>query len=82
MAGPGSSQGLSIADAVHELCRWAVAEQGSAYPVPRLHPLASGDQLAVIGAGLLDWAAVAPSEQADAALEAWRSQLAALRRIL
>ena len=56
--------GASIADASHELARWcataaqlAISASHGAHPVvptvPRLQPLASGDQLLVLGRELL-----------------------------
>jgi hypothetical protein len=62
---------------VHRLCVWAVTQQGLDAPVPLLHPLASGDQLAVIGRELLDWVEAASSTDA---LAAWRIELDRVRR--
>jgi hypothetical protein len=69
----------SIATEVHRLCCWAAAAQGLPYPVPRLNPLASGDQLAVIGAGLIDWVSADESEAAGSVLESWRARVLELR---
>jgi hypothetical protein len=69
----------SIATEVHRLCCWAASAQGLPYPVPQLHPLASGDQLAVIGTGLLDWASADESEAAGSVLESWRARVLELR---
>jgi hypothetical protein len=64
----------SIAAECHALAVWAAAVSGSPDPVPRLHPLASGDQLAVIGRELLERAA-----PGDAPLESWRERIRRLR---
>jgi hypothetical protein len=66
----------SLAGAVHSLCVWAAAAQGVDAPVPRLHPLASGDQLSVIGREFLEWAEAAPDPEA---IDRWRQQMARLR---
>jgi len=69
--------GRSVAAAVHDLCAWAAQRQGIATPVPVLNPLASGDQLWVIGREFLDWAEHTP----DAAGETrWRDEIALLRQ--
>lgn len=72
----------SVAAEVHALCCWAVSAQGLPYAVPVLHPLASGDQLAVIGGGVLDWAVDEASGHADSVLEEWRSRMRGLRALL
>jgi hypothetical protein len=64
----------SVAAECHALSVWAARGSGSLVPVPRLHPLASGDQLAVIGRELLDAA-----ERGDARLEPWRERVRRLR---
>jgi hypothetical protein len=69
--------GESVGEAVHRLCVWAVTRQGLDAPVPLLHPLASGDQLAVIGRELLDWVEATSSTDA---LAAWRIELDRVRR--
>lgn len=69
----------SAAAAVHRLCTWAAAEQGIEAAVPRLHPLASGDQLAVIGREFLTWAESASGASAVAALAHWRGEVDRLR---
>jgi hypothetical protein len=67
--------GGSAASAVHELACWAAAASGVPDQVPVLHPLASGDQLAVVGRDLLDQA-----ERGDGALlEQWRERIQVLR---
>lgn len=67
----------SVADVVHQTAAWAVSRQELAHEVPRLHPLASGDQLAVIGRDFLDWAAAGPDRQGD--LAQWRERIERLR---
>jgi hypothetical protein len=67
----------SVAAEVHALAAWAAAAQGVGEPVPQLHPLASADQLAVVGQDLLDWL---DSEQGDpAVLEVWHRRVQQLR---
>ena len=70
----------SVSAEVHALAEWAAAAQGVGDPVPRLHPLASADQLAVVGRDLLDWL---DSDQGDpAVLEAWRCRVQQLRDVV
>ena len=66
----------SIAVAVHQICAWAADRQGAPASVPVLHPLASGDQLAVVGREFLVW--IEATSDADA-LERWRSDIGRLR---
>lgn len=64
----------SLAAEAHAIAAWAATASGVADPVPVLHPLASGDQLAVIGGELLDQAA------ADGdVLPEWRDRIQLLR---
>ncbi|MCZ3387561.1 MAG: hypothetical protein LH645_00180 [Actinomycetia bacterium] len=69
--------GDSVADAVHEAAVWAAAAQGIDQQVPRLHPLASADQLSVVGGDFLDW--VASADGRAAALQEWRGLVERLR---
>ena len=69
--------GRSVAAAVHDLCSWAVHQQGMTAPVPVLHPLASGDQLAVIGGEFLDWVELAGD---PSALSQWRGRVDLIRQ--
>jgi hypothetical protein len=64
----------SIAAECHALAAWAAAASGTPDPVPRLHPLASGDQLAVVGREFLVRAA-----RGEAPLEPWRERMRRLR---
>ena len=66
----------SVSTAVHDLCSWAAAAQGFETPVPVLNPLASGDQLTVIGREFLAWASTQPDVDA---LEDWRTEVGLLR---
>jgi hypothetical protein len=67
----------SVAAEAHTIAVWAAAAQGAPHPVPRLHPLASADQLAVVGRDLLDWL---DSGQGDpAVLGAWRERVQQLK---
>ena len=77
--------GESVALAVHRLCVWAAAQQGITAPVPLLHPLATADQLTVIGRDFLEWvtskAAGTDAAQSSAeALDTWRTELDRIRR--
>ena len=69
--------GSSVADAVHQAAVWAASAQGISDLVPRLHPLASADQLGVVGGDLLDW--VAAADGREAVLEQWRALIERLR---
>ncbi len=71
--------GTSIAVAVHQICARAAARQSAPASVPVLHPLASGDQLAVVGREFLAW--IVASSDADA-LERWRSDIGRLRAVV
>jgi hypothetical protein len=68
--------GQSVGDAVHALCAWAAGTQGIVQPVPRLHPLASGDLLQVVGRDFLDWAGSDPTARS---LDHWRLQVRRIR---
>lgn len=70
----------SVAAEVHALATWAAAAQGVEHPVPRLHPLASADQLAVVGRELLDWLD-ADLRDGDV-LQTWRRRVAQLRAVV
>ncbi len=77
--------GESVAVSVHRICVWAVTQQGIAAPVPVLHPLASADQLTVIGREFLEWVASdAAASDAGAshvgALNTWRTEVDRIRR--
>ncbi len=67
----------SVAEAAHTLALWSVSAQGLAHRVPRLHPLASGDQLTVVGTEFLDWVGDEPGRR-DALAE-WRERIDQLR---
>ena len=69
--------GRSVATAVHDLCVWAAGREGVPSPVPLLHPLASGDQLWVIGSEFLEWIELSADQQA---LSTWRDELDQIRR--
>ncbi len=69
--------GASAAEASQALASWAASTQRVPHPVPRLHPLASGDQLAVVGRDFLDWVDQEPGR--DAALAEWRHRIDQLR---
>ena len=71
-------EGESVAAAVHRVCVWAAEQQGIAAPVPVLRPLASADQLTVIGREFLDWAGAASASEA---LPAWRAEVDRIRRV-
>ena len=71
--------GASIADAAYRLSQWAAGAMGVPEPVPRLHPLASGDQLAVVGRELLGWAEV--NDEASV-IEEWRRRVSPLREVV
>jgi hypothetical protein len=62
----------SVAIAVHDLCVWAARSQGIDDRVPVLHPLATGDQLCVIGREFLDSVGASGDQ---AALERWRDEV-------
>lgn len=64
----------SIAAECHDLAVWAASVGGAAQTVPLLHPLASGDQLAVIGRELLDVA-----EEQPGPLTEWRARIRRIR---
>lgn len=70
----------SIAAAVHRAAAWAAAAQGVQLEVPQLHPLASADQLAVVGAEFLDW--VESPNGSAGALERWRHEVERLRSVV
>lgn len=72
--------GRSVADTVHLTAVWAASAQGIDHHVPRLHPLASADQLAVVGGEFLSWAAAEHGR--ETAVQEWRSQIASLRSAL
>jgi hypothetical protein len=69
--------GVSVAEATHTLATWSVSAQGLAHPVPRLHPLASGDQLSVVGTEFLDWVGDEPGRRSH--LAEWRDRIDQLR---
>jgi hypothetical protein len=70
----------SVAAEVHALAVWAAAAQGIGAAVPRLHPLASADQLAVVGRDLLDWL---DADQGDRdVLQSWRRRMDRLRAVV
>jgi hypothetical protein len=71
--------GVSIADAVYTLSHWAADAMGAPASVPRLHPLASADQLAVVGREFFDWAAVTDD---TSVVEAWRARVKPLRDVV
>ena len=73
----GELGGESLAEAVHRVCAWAAAQQGVDAPVPVLHPLASADQLAVVGREFLDWVGAASTSEA---LAGWRAEIDRIRR--
>ncbi|MFL6071404.1 MAG: hypothetical protein ACJ72Y_08990 [Actinomycetes bacterium] len=78
--------GESVASSVHRVCVWAAAQQGIPAPVPVLHPLASADQLTVIGRDFLAWvesneaSASGEAQSAAGALGTWRTELDRIRR--
>lgn len=72
--------GSSVADAVHEAAAWAASKQGVGHPVPRLHPLASADQLRVVGGDFLVWAGAADDRVGE--LEGWRLRIERLRVVI
>jgi hypothetical protein len=69
--------GGSLSGAVHRAAVWAAAAQGIDQPVPRLHPLASADQLSVVGGDFLHW--VASGDDREAALQEWRDLIERIR---
>lgn len=72
--------GDSVATTVHRAAAWAASAQGIDQEVPRLHPLASADQLTVIGRDFLDWVAESGHRQAE--LVQWRDLVERLRAIV
>jgi hypothetical protein len=74
--------GASVADAVHGAAAWAASAQGISDQVPRLHPLASGDQLRVVGSDLLDWVAGTPTDGTEDVLAEWRALIERLRVVV
>ena len=72
--------GGSLSDAVHQAAVWAAATQGIDQPVPRLHPLASADQLSVLGGDFLRW--VASGDDHQASLHEWRTLIDRLRAVV
>ena len=72
-------EGASIADAAYRLSQWAAAAMGVPEPMPRLHPLASGDQLAVVGRELLRWA---EANDEASVIEEWRRRVSPLREVV
>jgi hypothetical protein len=71
--------GRSATGAVHALCAWAATEMGVHEPLPVLHPLATGDQLEVVGREFLDWA---ESGRGEPDVERWRAELDRVRRVV
>ena len=71
--------GVSIVDAVYTLSQWAAEAMGAPASVPRLHPLASGDQLAVVGREFFDWVAAADDASV---IEGWRARVKPLREVV
>lgn len=69
--------GASAAEVVYRVAVWAATCQGRGSEVPQLHPLASGDQLAVIGRDFLDWASEGRGRAAE--LIEWRERVELLR---
>ncbi|MEO8107941.1 MAG: hypothetical protein ABI720_11555 [Actinomycetes bacterium] len=69
--------GVSVAEFVHQTATWAAARQAVTSEVPRLHTLASGDQLAVVGRDFLDWASGEPNREPE--LDEWRARVERLR---
>jgi hypothetical protein len=67
----------SVAAEAHALAVWAAAAQGIEHRVPRLHPLASADQLAVVGQDLLDW--LDSGQGGPPVLNAWRERVQQLK---
>jgi hypothetical protein len=65
---------------VHEAAVWAASAQGIDQRVPRLHSLASADQLCVVGGDFLDW--VAGAEDSEVVLEEWRTRVERLRVVV
>jgi len=74
--------GSSVADAVHQAAVWAASAQGISDQVPRLHPLASGDQLRVVGRDLLAWVAGTPTDGTEDVLAEWRALIERLRVVV
>jgi hypothetical protein len=72
--------GGSVADTVYQAAVWAAAAQGVDRQVPRLHPLASADQLGVVGGDFLDW--VASAEGREAVLGEWRALIGRIRMVV
>ena len=80
MRAEGRLSGRSVADAVHEAAVWAASAQGIDQQVPRLHPLASADQLSVVGGDFLDW--VAGADGSEVVLQEWRTRIERLRVVV
>ena len=83
--------GRSLAEAVYEVAQWAATMQGITAAVPTVHPLSSGDLLAVVGREFLDSLAtqLANSEPAGSgrdglaqALEQWHQRVDQLRVVV
>jgi hypothetical protein len=81
--------GASAAGFVHEVCSQAAQAVSAPAAVPLVHPLASADQLAVVGRELLDAVASAADAGAGSAvldvglaagLEQWREGIERLRQ--
>lgn len=73
--------GASAAAFVHELSTVAAQAMKAPTSVPLLHPLASADQLAVLGRELLDAVAGGAEPGAlEAGLEQWRQGIELLRQ--
>ena len=68
--------GASIAEAAYTLSQWAADAMGAPASVPRLHPLACGDQLAVVGREFLGWAV---DNDDPLVLEGWQGRVRQLR---
>ena len=66
-----------MAGVVHETAGWAALRQGLSREVPHLHPLASGDQLAVIGRDFLELGDRESRTRGD--LARWRERVERLR---
>ncbi len=76
----GRLSGRTVADAVHEAAVWAASAQWIDQEVPRLHPLASGDQLSVVGGDFLHW--VASADGPEVVLQEWRTRIDRLRAVV
>jgi len=78
--------GRSLAEAAHDVAQWAATTQGVDAAVPALHPLASGDLLAVVGREFLGWLATSEPPNSDPlnvaqTLEQWRQKIDQLRAV-